>query len=521
MLKELTYNITLNTKTTLVTFDNDATGCFDRVPCTVAMLSSRRLGATKNICRMQADTLQHINHTLRTAFGTSAESYTSNNDREIHGQGQGSRAGPPTWVFVSSLLLDCMNKLANGLQFTCPNREIHHQRTNDAFVDDVTGYTNHFTEELEGQQVEDEVIKRMQYDATLWSNLLHISGGKLALHKCLYYIIAWNWDHGLPTLRPAHSIQPKISLHEGQHQTTIQHLDHNQTHRTLGQFKAPNGNQSAQLSYMQTKSQKWLTMIQAAHLTKQEAEAAYKMIWFPSLSYGTGTTNLSYNDLNRIQQPIINHILPLLGYNRHLPRAVVFGSSKFGGLNLKHLYIEQGTKHVTNFIKYYRNRGSIGNLIKIALRWFHLIAGFSFCPLARPQLCYHHIEDRWFQTTIRFLYECQAWIQTTERIQIYSRESDSCLMEDFLLENPTPHELQNLNSCRLFLRVITLSDICTARGDMINRQCWEGSSPMRTTDYGPNKRNHPQKPGLSGKNTSPAVTLPTNLPYERPMTIYD
>ena len=64
MLKELTYNITLNTKTTLATFDNDATGCFDCVPSTVAMLASRRLGATKNICRMQADTLQHIKHKL-------------------------------------------------------------------------------------------------------------------------------------------------------------------------------------------------------------------------------------------------------------------------------------------------------------------------------------------------------------------------------------------------------------------------------------------------------------------------
>ena len=62
MLKELSYNLAKNTKTTLVTFDNDATGCFDRVPCTIAMLPSRRLGANKNLCRLQADTLEHIQH---------------------------------------------------------------------------------------------------------------------------------------------------------------------------------------------------------------------------------------------------------------------------------------------------------------------------------------------------------------------------------------------------------------------------------------------------------------------------
>ena len=155
------------------------------------MLASRHLGATKRMCQMQADTLQHIQHSLRTAFGTSSKSYTSTTACEIHGQGQGSHAGPPTWVFVSALLLDCMDKLAKDLYFTCPQQEIHHHRTNDAFIDDVTGYTNKFVKELQGCKVIDDVLQNVQTDAKLWSTLLHISGGKLALHKCLYYIVSW------------------------------------------------------------------------------------------------------------------------------------------------------------------------------------------------------------------------------------------------------------------------------------------------------------------------------------------
>ena len=493
MLKELTYNITVATKTTLATFDNDATGCFDRVPCTVAMLSSRRLGATKNMCRMQADTLQHIRHKLRTAFGTSSHSYTSNDDCEIHGQGQGSRAGPPTWVFVSSLLLDCMQQLANGLHFTCPDQTTHHCRTNDAFVDDVTGYANKFLHELKGNNVLHEVISTMQKDATLWNNLLRISGGKLALPKCLYYIIGWEWKQGKASMIHANNIQPKIILNDGTQDTAIRHLNYDQAHRTLGQLKVPNGNQSPQLSYMISKSTKWLTTIQAASLSKQEAEAAYKMIWFPSLSYGMGTTNLSFDELNQIQKPIINHILPALGYNRHLPRAVVYGSSAFGGLNLKHLYIEQGTKHVLNFIKYYRSGGSVGKLLKISLQWLRLIAGFSYCPLSRPQTDYHHIEDKWYQTTLRFLYECGASIETEPAPSVLCREHDSCLMEDFLLLQPTPCELKTLNQIRLFLRVTTLSDICTPTGDEIDRQCWEGTQCKTSTRLWPRMEKPPPR----------------------------
>ena len=131
--------------------------------------------------------------------------------------------------------------------------------------------------------------------------------------------------------------------------------------------------------------------------------AAYTILWFPSLSYGLGTTNLTYKELNKIQKPVVNRILPALEYNRHLPRAVVFGSLRLGGLNFKHLYIDQGTKHVLQFIKYYRNGGTIGDLLKISLRWLHLIAGFLFCPLAWPRLNYHHVEDKWFRTMCTML----------------------------------------------------------------------------------------------------------------------
>ena len=118
---------------------------------------------------------------------------------------------------------------------------------------------------------------------------------------------------------PANNIQPKIVLNDGKQDTTIQHLNYDEAHRTLGQFKVPNSNQKPHLAYLRSKSTNWLTTIKAASLSKQEAEAAYKMLWFPSLSYGMGTTNLSFKELDDIQKPVINHILPAMGYNRHLP----------------------------------------------------------------------------------------------------------------------------------------------------------------------------------------------------------
>ena len=64
-------------------------------------------------------------------------------------------------------------------------------------------------------------------------------------------------------------------------------------------------------------------------------------------------------------------------------------------------------------------------------------------------------------------------------------------MEDFLLEAPTASELKQLNLCRLYLRVITLSDICECNGLTITRQCWEGIRPINTTQLWPNQAKPP------------------------------
>ena len=471
MLKELSYDLACLTKTSLATFDNDAQGCYDRVPCSLAMLASRRLGADKSICRLQADNLQNICHKVKTAYGISAAHYHSDDSIEIHGQGQGSRSAPPTWVFISSLLLDCMQQLGHGLSYTCPYQQIIHTRHNDAFVDDVTGFTNVSVPELQGTKVLDMLISAMQSDAQLWSHLLHLSGGKLALHKCLYYVLSWHCHRGQAHhLRPS-QILPTITLvdHATNTSTPIRHLDCTTPHRTLGQMKSPISNPTAQFDFLQRKSMEWLGAIQQARLSRTEALAAYESLWFPSISYALGTTNLTYDQLNNLHKPILNHILPQLGYNRHFPRAVVHGT-QYAGLRLKHLYTEQGIQHTLLFIKYYRSNTSIGQLLSITLRWVRLVAGWSCCPLQKPNFPIEHIPHPWFQTLLRFLRETNATIETNDPYCPYSRINDSSLLEDFLLFNPTPGQLNLLNSCRLFLHVTCLSDIVTTCGTIYSPQ---------------------------------------------------
>jgi hypothetical protein len=50
--KEMKYNYAKLTRTPLITVDNDAKSCFDRILCNVAMLVSQYYGITSNMCRL-------------------------------------------------------------------------------------------------------------------------------------------------------------------------------------------------------------------------------------------------------------------------------------------------------------------------------------------------------------------------------------------------------------------------------------------------------------------------------------
>jgi hypothetical protein len=57
--KEMKYNYSKLTRTPLITVDNDAKSCFNRILCNVAMLVSQYYGITQNMCSLQAATLEN------------------------------------------------------------------------------------------------------------------------------------------------------------------------------------------------------------------------------------------------------------------------------------------------------------------------------------------------------------------------------------------------------------------------------------------------------------------------------
>jgi hypothetical protein len=194
------------TQTTLGQFESNATACFDRIVMNFALACFRSSGAHMGPLHMWEQTLYHMVHRVKTAYGLSYASYHYSDASPIIGPGQGSRGGPAAYSTTTSPLLEAMDKLCRGVQFL---ESRSYTTTANMFVDDAFNSTNQFLCWLHEPPDPLVVVSLLQHDAQTWERLLYTSGGLLNITKCLYYISCWKFDsEGRPSPVP----KPDITL---------------------------------------------------------------------------------------------------------------------------------------------------------------------------------------------------------------------------------------------------------------------------------------------------------------------
>jgi hypothetical protein len=185
---------------------------------------------------------------------------------------------------------------------------------------------------------------------------------------------------------------------------------------------------------------------------------------------------------------MIMAILPKMGYNRYMPREVVFGPYEDGGIGLISMYILQGVTHVVNAIRHMRmGTGQLAATLQIAYEWSHCVAGTRMAPFEEVATSIPYLKDGWIPNTRDFLYESGMKMTCGKRREIEEmRSDDQILMEDAgrspFLNDTDENEV---NNCRLFLQVETLSELCELDGKTLAAISF-GKGPRRclsTSNY--------------------------------------
>ena len=384
MLTQLTTDLCRLLKHDFVRFDNNTSACYDRIIIALAMLAARKCGMPDHAVQAHADALFFMQYAVKTIYGISEENYQGTVFAPLFGTGQGSGGSPVSWLTLVVILLQTLDRIIpDRINFSSPKGDISHTRLSDAFVDDT--YLE-FTSSSDTATFE-SLVPRLQHIAQTWEHLLFLSGGKLNLSTCSWYVLRWEWKQGRPVLRPIFPNDPVLSLKQGTspEPTLIRRTNLDESQRMLGVLLNPLGDFGDHVKFLQQKADTFAHQIMSPRLSSGDVRIFHRTTYIPSMRYGLAAVVLDEEILGRVQSKVVqSSILRKLQVQSTIPTAIQHGPAEFGGLDIYDLRTEADLEAL-QFLRDAPYSGSEnGQLIRLNLRYSQIEAGIGQSLLANP-----------------------------------------------------------------------------------------------------------------------------------------
>ena len=222
--------------------------------------------------------------------------------------------------------------------------------------------------------------------------------------------------------------------------------------------------------FLWTKANTFAARLLTSNLNRMDTFIFHLSTHTPAMTYSICLMTLSRTQLNKIQSKAILAILDKLGVNRHFPRRAAFGPKELCGMSLLDLSVEQGIRQIQHFMDH------IFALIMIALRFLQIEAGSGHHLLEAPSIEIPYLTPCWITSMREFIAMNQIKLEVTDaQLVPLSRENDRYLMDDFRhLHIFDDADLSDINLCRIFLQLTTLSDITDGSGTQITEEAFQG-----------------------------------------------
>ena len=459
MLTQLTTDLCRILKHDYARFDNDASACYDRIIIALAMLAARKCGMPIHAIRTHADALFFMRYAVKTIYGISEETYQGTVFEPLFGTGQGSGASPSAWLTLVVILLQTLDRLVpDRINFSSPKGDLHHSRLADAFVDDTyLGFTS-----SSNTATFESLVTRLQDIAQKWEHLLFLSGGKLNLAKCSWYIMRWEWDKGRPSLRPILPTDPTVTLRQGNAEgsSTIRRTKIEDSQRMLGFFLNPLGDFGDHVKYLKSKADTFAQRLMSPRLTSSDVRIFHRTTYIPSMRYGLAAVAIDEEVLGTVQSKVVKSILQKLHVQSTIPTAIRHGPAEFGGLDIYDLRTEAGLEAIKFFRDSVYTDSENGKLLRMNLHYSQIEAGIGHSLLEHPGIHLSYLTPTWLLSIRQFLYCHNMTITMTDNPTIpLQGPQDQYIMQPQHLDRYSATQQRDLNLVRLYLQVHTLADM--------------------------------------------------------------
>ena len=466
--KRLMFDIARQSKKPMVLVANDAKSCYDRIVHVMVMLCARRTGLDLEPILAMIDTIQLMAHQIHTAYGSSLGYGPDDWDVPFQGMLQGNQFGPPSWCIVSSPMFDMLRAEGFGLRLCSPMTRAELHLAGLAFVDDTDTGQN----EKRPNETGEEVLRHAQGNVDHWNGAIRTTGGALDPNKTHWYLLDFLWRHGVWKYAGLDDSNNLTMVDSEGNRVNLQQLPVSKGMRTLGVILAPDGNNDDQVAALVEKAEQWAELITTGHLEREEAWRALNSTILKALEYPLTATTLTQQETTRIFAPVRKAALPASGIVRTFPSAIAHAPLRYQGLAIPDLYATQQTKHVMTLLKFGGTNTVTGIMIQHSLELLKIEIGVSR-PLQELRLANIAFlaTDSWVKTTWLFMEKYYLTINEEPQFML-RREQDGYLMEQFYNGQFPQKSLKAINRCRLYHKILTLSDILTGTGDKIRSDIW-------------------------------------------------
>ena len=324
-------------------------------------------------------------------------------------------------------------------------------------------------------------VQSLQQLAQKWYDLLEGTGGTLGNNKCGFSRIDFEWENGRYSY--TENTEEKLYLQTREGPVEIKQVSATTGTREVGIGLAPDGNTRDEFKYRMAQARTAKSNIMAAPFNKYEAKIAHDRFWWPAIGWPLPVTTFTKEECNKIQQKFQSAFINKMGYNKRTPRAIRYGPKKYGGKALFTTWHEQGIGQVELCIKHLRKEDDLAEYIHTSRTHLQLESG-----LGTPVLLggYKFVKQ---YTTKCFLKSMWAYLDDNDLkmfipdkwLPLKHRTGDSHIMELAKDQKYGTAKLRQVQMCRIYLKVTTMSDITDTEGRCILRKVWKGESPPDRT----------------------------------------
>jgi hypothetical protein len=405
------------------------------------------------------------------------------------------------------MLFDLYEEKAAGAQMSFQNGDLATTLPLTAFADDTNLLGNDDRQILSVHQLVNQTQRAFQ----LWDKLLHTTGHLMELGKCACYLSVWDFqEDGYAFTIPPDTLNIEITVKDVNGDTQlIRQLPSKASQKLLGVMRNPIGNQQDEVSRLQKKSNQMAMSMNSKSLTHTDAILAYEAFYLPAMRYSLAITLINQLDFEKIQGQATSAFLTSMGFNRNMPRQVVYAPKIYQGLGLRHLYNLQGCDSIRLLLQEINSKDSTtSSMLHAVLETIQLESGIGK-PILKDTRPLDYLEWGWIPQIRDFLEHIDGKIMGATKTPPTYRQNDQYIMDSDILQTTTYKERMLIHRCRIFLQVKVLSDISDAMGERILSE-WTWKNHRTQQRDGPSKKTQGSKHGRFGRNSS-NVLIPTQM----------